>query len=352
MPLEVPTTRDAAALADWAELLVLRTDGNSVSATRLGRLLRGEGTDQAEEEITLDQGAEIDVDEGIDVELALVDEGRDEREVRVEQLLDEISLRLELGPTVYPFARESDVVVRRAAPGEDAYLLLLVLSWKDAPCRGEKRLHEVEAAYDALAMEALRRYLGRDARGVRFAKNAHDPNDNLTRPKKFREAIKWLREQLLLGIGLKVPPDEERVEHWEDEGRQDAEGRRLLNSYKDGGVDVVVWWRFGDERPGAPVLLAQCTVQLAWEEKVSDIKLSLWEKWIDFSTVPPQRALVIPFAISRGSDTWGDHTVTAGVIVDRLRLIELLDELEAVELESLVDEETRQWVDTELAAAA
>jgi hypothetical protein len=113
-----------------------------------------------------------------------------------------------------------------------------------------------------------------------------------------------------------------------------------------------VWWRFGDERPGAPVLLAQCTVQLAWEEKLSDIKLSLWEKWIDFATVPPQRALVIPFAVNRTSHTWGDHTVTAGVIVDRMRLIELLDELDAEALKSLVDEEASQWVDRELAAAA
>ena len=349
MPLEVPTSRDAATLADWAELLVLGTEGNRVSTTRLRRLLRGEGTEQADEEMGLDEGLdELDAE----VELPLIQAGRDARDVDVEQLLDEIALRLALGPNVYPFERKSELVVRRSAPGENAYLLLLTLSWEDAPCRGERRLHEVEAAYDALVLEALRRYLGRNARGVRFARNAHDPNDNETRPKKFREAIRWLREQLSLGAGRRQPPDQERVGHWEDEGRQDEDGRTPLNSYKDGGVDVVIWWRFGDERPGAPVLLAQCTVQLAWEEKVSDIKLSLWEKWIDFSTVPPQRALVIPFAVNRASHTWGDHTVTAGVIVDRLRLIELLNELDVLELKALVDEDTSQWVCRELAAAA
>jgi hypothetical protein len=352
VPLEVPGSRNASALADWAELLVLSTEGGSVSATRLGRLLKGEGTDQAEEELEQEEGIELEPDGAEDVELPLIDEGRGEREVHLEQLLDEIALRFRLGPKVYPFARRTDRVVEREATGRDAYLLLLVLSWEDAPARSERRLHEVEPAYDAIACEALRRYLGRGARGVRFAKNAHHPDDNATRPKRFDEAIKWLREELLLGPGKRTPPATEGVRHWEDEGQQDEQGRTPLNSYEDGGVDLVVWWRFADERAGSPVLLAQCTVQLEWGDKVDDVKLRLWEKWIDFDTVPPQTALVIPFAVNRASRTWNDRTTRAGVIVDRLRLLELLDELEEEQLATLVDEATKSWVTQELLAAA
>lgn len=352
MLLKVPRSRNAAALADWAELLVISTEGGSVSATRLGRLLKDEGTDQAEEEITLDEGMDLDGDGEDDMELPLIDQGWGEREVHLEQLLDEIALRLRLGPKVYPFESRSARVAQREAAGRDAYLLLLALSWEDAPGRSERRLHEVESAYDAIALEALRRYLGRRARGVRFAKNAHDPDDNATRPKQFQEAIKWLRDELSLGPGKRTPPDTERVRHWEDEGQHDEQGRTPLNSYKDGGVDVVVWWRFGDERAGSPVLLAQCTVQLGWGDKLEDIKTQLWEKWIDFDTVPPQTALVIPFAVDRASRTWNDRTALAGVIVDRLRLLELLDELEEDQLEALVDEPTKAWVARELRAAA
>ncbi len=187
---------------------------------------------------------------------------------------------------------------------------------------------------------------------MRFAKNTHDPDDNATRPKQFGEAIKWLREKLSLGPGERPPPDSERVEHWEDDAHTDDQGRKQLNSYEDGGVDVIVWWRFADERAGSPVMLAQCTVQLQWGDKVEDVKLELWKKWIDFATVPPQTALVIPFAVNRTSRTWNDRTTLAGVIIDRLRLLELLNELEEEDLAVLVDEPTQAWVGRELQTAA
>jgi hypothetical protein len=349
--LTVPKGVNAAALADWAELQVLVSERQPVTATRLNRLLRGEGDDLAEEELAREALPDEEGDAvEADVELQLTDEGRGEREFRLEQLLDDIDLRLRLGPKIYPFIYEDDRVAWRGAPGENTYCLLLVLSSKEASYRPELRTHKVEAAFDVIALEALRRYLGREASALRFAKNAHDPEDNMTRPEKFRDAIDWLRAQLKLGAGRRKPPDEEREPHWEDE--VDEHGRQPLNSYSDAGVDVVGWWRFADGRVGSPVLLAQCTVQLDWGEKVKDIDIKLWEKWIDFDTVPPQTALVIPFAVSMDSKQWDDRTVTAGVIIDRLRLLELLNELSDDELRTLTDEPTQAWVGEEVASLA
>lgn len=351
MRLAIPKGENAAALADWAELLVLTGHRDGISTTRLGRILRGEGSDAAEEEMAEDAGVEHDEDGG-GTELALLDTGRGEREMRVELLLDEVALRLRLGPRMYPYQRVGERLVQREAPGADVYLFLLILSSEEAAFREDRRAHQVEAAYDEIALLALRRYLGRGARGVRFAKNAHVSGDNATRPQKFREAITWLREHLELGKGVRVPPDDELEAHWQDAEQDWPQGRTPLNSYNDAGVDVVVWWRFADGRSGSPVVLAQCTVQVEWGEKVKDIDVDLWEKWIDFDTVPPQTALVIPFAVNRASPQWDDRTVTAGVIVDRLRLLELLNELEEEELERMVDQETREWVDRELASLA
>ena len=281
--------------------------------------------------------------------LELIDEGRGEREVRVEQLMDEVAFRKQMGPRIYAFEQTAERLVKRDVVGADAYIFLLVLSSVDAPFRSARKAHEVEAAYDAIALEALRRYLGRGARAIRFAKNAHDPNDNESRPKKFRAAIKWLREELTLGPGIATPPDLELEAHWEDQDEDEPEvGPRVLNSYNDGGVDVVAWWRFADGRAGSPVLLAQCTVQLEWGEKVDDVPVELWKKWIDFETVPPQTALVIPFAVDRTSEQWANRTVQAGVIVDRVRLIELLEELDDADLASTVDATTKAWVDNQL----
>ena len=340
MPLTMPSGDDVTALADWAELRVLTVDREGVSTSRLEELLRGEGSDLAEEELALE-------DQEVDIELDLVDEGRSEREMRLEQLLDEIALRLHLGPSLYPFEHRDERLIRRDAAGAEAYILLLTLSSEEALFRRERRAHEVEAAFDSLALEALGRYLGRNARGVRFARNAHDPNDNRTRPQRFKDAIEWLRGQLQLAPGQQEPPDWERVAHWEDDANT---AHPPLNSYSDAGVDAVVWWRFHDDRAGAPVLLAQCTVQIDWGEKTSDISVELWKKWIDFETVPPQTALVIPFAVSRSLEQWANRTITAGVIIDRLRLLELLDELPDDELDQLPDPDTRAWVARELAS--
>jgi hypothetical protein len=340
----MPTGEDVAALADWAELRLLTVDHEGVSTSRLEQLLHGEGSDTAEEELA----RETD-DDDQEIELHLADEGRGEREMRIEQLLDEVDQRLRLGPSLYPFDHRDERLIRRDAPGAEVYVFLLTMSSEDASFRSERRAHQVEAAFDSVALEALRRYLGRGARGIRFARNAHEPNDNATRPKKFKEAIEWLRRQLVLPPGLMDPPDQELEIHWEEDANA---AHPPLNSYSDAGVDVVVWWRFADDRAGAPVLLAQCTVQIEWGQKAKDISVELWKKWIDFETVPPQTALVIPFAVSRSLEQWANRTITAGVIIDRLRLLELLSELPEDELRQLPDPATRDWVATELASLA
>jgi hypothetical protein len=68
--------------------------------------------------------------------------------------------------------------------------------------------------------------------------------------------------------------------------------------------------------------------------------------------VPPQTALVIPFAVSRSLEQWANRTITAGVIIDRLRLLELLNELPDDELDQFPDAAAREWVKAELASLA
>jgi hypothetical protein len=56
---------------------------------------------------------------------------------------------------------------------------------------------------------------------------------------------------------------------------------------------------------------------------------------------------VIPFAVNRASAQWRDRTVTAGVIIDRLRMLELLNELDDEELRGMVDTATQNWTDAQ-----
>jgi hypothetical protein len=354
----MPTGDDISALTDWVELRISSADTAGIALARLDRLLKAEGTDLAAEEL-----GESEED---DVELELTLDERDaaagEVDVRVEMIRQEVLERARVGARVYPFTADGERVRPRGACGADTYRLLLVLSASELPYRSERRAHEVEEAFDHIAMAALRRFLGRDATGVRFARTAREGDaqadteslDPQLRPIGFVEAIAWLRNWLDAGRGRReVPVDVAVVQHWEDEEQDEPPplGRAPLSSYNDAGVDVVVWWKFSDGRRGFPVLLAQCTVQLAWERKLSDISLDLWRGWIDFDTVPPQRALVIPFADRRDHPQWPDRTLEAGIILDRIRLLELLDELQCEELEALIDDRVRSWTQAELRAA-
>jgi hypothetical protein len=323
-------------------LKLLLGESPVLSRAKIASLLDDDGTDAAMAELAADE-------EGSDAEEVLESELGVDLDARIDRLFAEIAQRQRAGGSVYPFEQQGKRrLVARDAAGADSYLLLLVLSLEDAPFRREKRTSEVERAYDKLAAEALRRFLGRNAKAVRFARSSHDPEDpENTRPKRFDKAIAWLRDKLDLGPGVDRPPKHEEVSHWED-----PQGLTPLRSYKDAGVDVVAWWHFKDERIGFPVLLAQCTVQVRWERKLKDVDPDLWRGWINFGTVPPQKCLVIPFAVDLEEERWPNRITQAGVIIDRVRFIELLDELADEQLSQLVTEETRAWLRAELEALA
>ncbi len=347
MSVPIPPGQNSAALADWAETVLAVGSGDGLSHVRIDRLLKGEGSVAADAEFSEDKektapegaGAEVDVD----LEM-LGSEAEAERDVRLELLVEQVKLRTTVGERIYPFRAEDDRISRTSSCGEDIYFLLLVLSSADAAFRGDRRAHEVEGAFDQLALEAMRRFIGRGADGVRFARSTDDSGDDASRPGLFSEAIQWLRDQLDVRGRVEPTdqPDEKR--HWEWH-----ESYPVPNSYNDGGVDLVVWWRFKDDRQGFPVALVQCTVQISWERKLEDIPLVLWERWIDFSMVPPQRALVIPFSGDPSDGLWRERSLRAGVVIDRVRLLELLNELDCETLASLVGSETSEWVSRELA---
>jgi hypothetical protein len=261
--LRPPASRQVGALADWIEA-TMAIEGRSMLAKALiRRRLAADGNDD---------------------------------EASISLVMTEVRRRRRIAGDLYPF----DAVgagVRRSAVAHRAYEFLLLCSLDDAPFRQDQNWSNAVRLFEQLAAAALGSLFGPGTRGLRFG---YPPEPG--RPERFADALKWLADDLGLAVGA---------------------GKASSNE-QDGGVDAVAWRPFRDGRPGFPVALAQCTLQQAFEAKGSDIVLQRWKSWIAFHR-DPLTALIVPFVLGQDAETWDDLHFTVDLVVDRLRMCELLE---------------------------
>jgi hypothetical protein len=263
--LEPPASRDAETLAEWVETVLVVEELASITRVAIRQRFQ--------------QGQQPD-----DVELGM--------------LFSEIARRRGLAEELYPFEVDDDGVEIRRRDGVDptVYDFLLMISLERAPFRREDRYGEMNPAFDLLAREALRSYLGPGATAVRFSWPTSDG-----RPELFPEAVTWLADELNLPeLSKKRNPDK-----------------------KDGGLDVAAWRPFRDARPGFAVVLAQVTCEMTYEGKAARIPINQWKGWIEFGSTP-STALVVPFAIPGADDRWETLRNADQIVLERVRLCELL----------------------------
>lgn len=222
----------------------------------------------------------------------LADEDPD---VTVDVVLQEVARRQRLCRTSYPFAEDGSKVVYTSSGAALPYLFMLAIS-TSRPYRAESRQKETDELFDVLVLDALKRYLGAGCEGIRFGAPASGK-----RPPNFRDAIGWLAKEMKLPTGT----------------------GRARPTAGDGGLDVVVWRRFRDDRAGYLVVLAQCTVQMDWFDKARDLAEDVWRGWIDFGK-DPHLALAIPFVVPQDFKKWDELRRNVHTVLDRLRLCELL----------------------------
>jgi len=88
---------------------------------------------------------------------------------------------------------------------------------------------------------------------------------------------------------------------------------------KDGGLDLVCFRRFQDERDAVPTFLIQCASGNNWRSKVNTPSPDIWQKYLD-SAVRPGTGIAAPFVIPskklRVSALQGQ-----AIVLDRLRLL-------------------------------
>ena len=192
----------------------------------------------------------------------------------------------------YPFKVDEISVVCRDNYIDSPYTTLLFLSrpanlmtWQTSTPSEE----ELDI-FETLVCDSLKNYLGSGAEAIPFGWPS-----KFGRPENFNDAVKWIAKKIGIGTGdLYRSP------------------RR-----KDGGVDIVTWRKFPDNRAGFQICLVQCTLQQNYVAKSRDIDLRLWSGWLDLDR-DPMTILAIPKAVP-GDEQWSEATASS-IVFERLRL--------------------------------
>lgn len=88
---------------------------------------------------------------------------------------------------------------------------------------------------------------------------------------------------------------------------------------KDGGLDLLCYRPFLDNRGGVPVYLMQCASGKDWENKLHRPNLNVWTKIIKFMA-KPRKAFAIPFALP-DKKFKATCTEVNGMLLDRYRIL-------------------------------
>ena len=88
---------------------------------------------------------------------------------------------------------------------------------------------------------------------------------------------------------------------------------------KDGGLDIVCYRRFEDEREALPMFFLQCASGKNWREKVNTPNAASWQKYLN-SAVQPSTGIAAPFVIDDKELRLAALTGQV-VVFDRLRIL-------------------------------
>lgn len=96
-------------------------------------------------------------------------------------------------------------------------------------------------------------------------------------------------------------------------------GQWVRAADNDGGLDIVCYRSFGDEREALPLYLLQCASGKNWRDKVETPNSRNWWKYLN-AAVEPSTGIVAPFVIDDFELRRGALTGQA-IVIDRIRLV-------------------------------
>lgn len=249
---------DPIILADWLELLALSSaDGNSSHG---------------------------------DLERVLNRLGVEDKDSLCRDTVSELSGRCRATGANYPFSFSGTLLALKGNWKDYIpYVFCLLLSYAEEKLKKISSIkHEV--IFEDLSCLAARNYIGGDV--LRFGA----PRKEL--PSSFREALGKLCE---------------KVGEWSH-----SRTAKTLRA-QDGGLDLVAWKCFPDNRMGKLILFGHCASGLNWQDKINELQPSdFCSKWLGGDKSPIVKTFFIPHLLSR--DEWDNRAISAKLFFDRCRI--------------------------------
>ncbi|QTH19565.1 hypothetical protein HRJ34_14365 [Rhizorhabdus wittichii] len=115
----------------------------------------------------------------------------------------------------------------------------------------------------------------------------------------------------------------------------------LLTAGNDGGLDLVCYREFPDQREAAPMFFLQCASGKNWRTKVSTPNPDLWQKLLN-AAVRPSTGIAAPFVVDP-KELKTAALIGQIVVFDRLRLLSAVQG-GALQLEDELSAEVIAWM--------
>jgi len=257
--LEVPSLPNAEIQADWAEMSVLFSGGNTISRS--------------------------------DFETALEESGHSNPDYILGNIWQEVGWRQSTLPELHPIYVTQSSLIKKLQWHQSlpySFMLLLARNYFYESTKLNRYTRSLPSKlFERLVSVSLKEYLGRSL-------NIGWPRKGIFKQKTFKESIIYFTNLSNEDISIPI---------------------RTRRKAKDEGADVIAW-RPIDQRSGQAIIVAQCTIEKNWHNSVGKVNLDTWQNIVDFA-IKPMKALAFPAVYH---DQWNFWSKQGGILLDRLRL--------------------------------
>lgn len=243
-----------------------------------------------------------------------IEEGDDKILNKLQESLTSCSSRKTIY-SKYPFyISHNSIDFVLTSPLDYIYVFLLFANRLDMQREKVQGGKDATELFEKLCRTVAQNYLGKHAMCVVFGTSV---------PGSFEDKVKDILQK------LNIHGEFNRPTGWT--GHQ-----------KDGGIDIVAWIPFKDDRDSQLIALGQCKTGTNWDTKLKRKKF-----FENFSTKQPLMEPVYLFFVCEdfGINKWEDHSREGGILFNRQRIIELIPD-SFQETEKKLYDDIKHWVDS------